>query len=107
MALMEARLAVLTKALAAKSFDLTIGFLVRAFESQIGMGKTEREKRLIREKLEHGNCFCFVKGQGEYRIIEADCLEDAWTKVRMAEGWSGDDVACLGDTKQGQGLYAA
>lgn len=107
LALLEAQVKVLTKALAAKSYDLTIGFLLRSCESQIeGSGKTQREKRLIREKLEHGNCFCFVRGN-EHKIVEADCLEDAWTKVRMTEGWSGDDVACLGDTLQGPGLYAA
>lgn len=98
LALAEARISLLTKALAAKSYDLTLGFLLRGFESNLG-GRTEREKRIIREKAVHGNAFLFTRG-GEYRIIEAECQEDAWTKVRLMEGWDGNDVACYGETAQ-------
>lgn len=107
-ALLEARVAMLTKALASLSFDLTLGFLGRKFDAELNgaAGRTAREKRLILEKLEHGNCFAFTKGN-EHRIVEAECQEDAWRKVRLMEGWGGTDVACLGETKPGLRDHAA
>ena len=105
--LLEARIAVLTKALAALSFDQTIGSLVRMFDRRMSdVGKSVRERRELLENLAHGNCFAFTRG-GEHRIIEADCQEDAWRKVKMMEGWDGIDVACQGETKPGLRDYAA
>ena len=107
-ALLESRLALLTKALLAKSFDMTLSFLHRQFDTQLSSaGNTQREKRLVLEKLAHGNCFAFIKPDGEYRIVEADCLEDAWRKVRLMEGWAGPDIACFGSTAPGVRDYAA
>lgn len=107
MALLEAKVAVLTKALAALSFDQTIASLVRMFDRRMGdTGKTQRERRELLEKLTHGGCFAFTRGK-EHRIVEAECQEDAWRKVRMMEGWGGNDVACFGDTRPGLRDYAA